>query len=191
MLSHPQTARANRKERPTSAPSSVSCVRPPASISRSTSRPTVRRRIARRMLLQKIEDIGRYVRHLRQTPHEAQALHDDILIQVTKFFRDAEGFEALRRSVFPSLMKGRAADEPIRMWVPGCATGEEAYSLVICLLEFLGETESHLAIQMFATDLSAAAIARARAGTFPASIETEVSADRLRRFFIKTDGRYQ
>jgi two-component system CheB/CheR fusion protein len=88
-------------------------------------------------------------------------------------------------------MKERAADEPFRIWVPGCASGEEAYSLVICLLEFLGETDSTLPIQMFATDLSAAAVARARAATFPASIEHEVSANRLRRFFVKTDGRYQ
>ncbi len=151
---------------------------------------SVRRRIARRMLLQKIDDLGTYVRHLRQTPHEAQALRDDILIQVTGFFRDPDGFEAVRRSVFPSLVRQRAADEPIRIWVPGCATGEEAYSLVICLLEFLGETDTNLPIQMFATDLSAAAVARARAGTFPVSIENEVSADRLRRFFVKTDGRY-
>ncbi len=152
---------------------------------------TVRRRIGHRMLLQKIDDLAAYVRYLRQTPHEAQALRDDILVQVTEFFRDPEGFEALRRNVLPSLVKERAADDPIRIWVPGCATGEEAYSLVICLLEFLGEVESNLAIQMFATDLSAAAIARARAGTFPASIENEVSADRLRRFFVKTDGRYR
>jgi two-component system CheB/CheR fusion protein len=152
---------------------------------------SIRRRIARRMLLQKIDDLATYVRHLRQTPHEAEALRDDILIQVTEFFRDPEGFEALRRSVFPSLVKERAAEEPIRIWVPGCATGEEAYSLVICLLEFLGETDSHLPIQMFATDLSAAAVTRARAGTFPASIENEISVDRLRRFFVKTDGRYQ
>ncbi|HEU4370669.1 MAG TPA: chemotaxis protein CheB [Methylomirabilota bacterium] len=152
---------------------------------------TVRRRITRRMLLQKIDDIPTYVRHLRQTPHEAQVLHDDILIQVTRFFRDPEGFQALKRSAFPSLVKERADDEPIRIWVPGCATGEEAYSLVICLLEFLAATDSTLPLQMFATDLSASAIARARAGTFPASIENEVSADRLRRFFVKTDGRYQ
>ncbi len=152
---------------------------------------SVRRRIARRMLLGRIDDLGTYARHLRQTPAEAQALHDDLLIQVTGFFRDPEGFEALRRSVFPSLVKERAADEPFRIWVPGCATGEEAYSLVICLLEFLGETDRTLPIQMFATDLSAAAVARARAATFPASIEHEVSADRLRRFFVKTDGRYQ
>jgi two-component system CheB/CheR fusion protein len=152
---------------------------------------SVRRRIARRMLLQKIDDMGTYVRHLRETPGEAQALHDDILIQVTGFFRDPEGFEALRRSVFPSLVKELAADEPIRIWVPGCATGEEAYSLVICLLEFLGQQDHHLAIQMFGTDLSTAAVTRARAGTFPASIENEVSPERLRRFFVKTDGRYQ
>jgi len=152
---------------------------------------SIRRRIARRMLLQKIDDLGTYARHLRQTPHEAQALYDDLLIQVTGFFRDPEGFEALKRSVFPSLVKERAADEPIRIWVPGCATGEEAYSLVICLLEFRGETDGHRPIQMFATDLSAAAVTRARAGTFPVSIEGEVSPERLRRFFVKTDGRYQ
>jgi two-component system, chemotaxis family, CheB/CheR fusion protein len=152
---------------------------------------SVRRRIARRMLLRHIDDLGTYAQHLRQTPHEAQALRDDILIQVTGFFRDPEGFEALRRNVFPSLIQERAADEPLRIWVPGCATGEEAYSLVMCLLEFLGETESPFPIQMFATDLSAAAVTRARAGTFPASVEHEVSADRLKRFFVKTDGRYQ
>ena len=152
---------------------------------------SVARRIARRMLLQQFDDSEAYVRHLRQTPHEAQALHDDLLIQVTGLFRDPEGFEALRQSVFPSLVKERAADQPIRIWVPGCATGEEAYSLVICLLEFLGDADRHLPIQMFATDLSIAAVTRARAGTFPASIENEVSPDRLRRFFVETDGRYQ
>ena len=152
---------------------------------------SVRRRIARRMLLHKIDDVAGYVRFLRETPSEAQALHDDILIQVTEFFRDAEGFDALKKTVFPSLVKERPADEPIRIWVPGCATGEEAYSLVICLLEFLEDTNSTLPIQMFATDLSASAITRARAGTFPASIENEASPERLRKFFVKTDGRYQ
>jgi two-component system CheB/CheR fusion protein len=152
---------------------------------------SVERRIARRMLLHKFDDIGVYVDHLRHTPHEAQALHDDLLIQVTALFRDPHGFEALRQRVFPSLVKERAADDPIRIWVPGCATGEEAYSLVICLLEFLGEMGRTLPIQLFATDLSAAAVTRARTGMFPASIENEVSPDRLRRFFVKTDGRYQ
>ncbi len=152
---------------------------------------SLRRRIARRMLLGRIDDVGTYVRHLRQTPDEVQALYDDILIRVTGFFRDPEGFAALRRSVFPSLVKGRTAEEPIRIWVPGCATGEEAYSLVICLLEFLGEKDINLPIQMFATDLSAAAVSRARTGTFSTSIESEVSPDRLRRFFVKADGRYQ
>ncbi len=152
---------------------------------------SIRRRIARRMLLQKLDDMEAYVRYLRQAPAEARALYDDILIQVTGFFRDPDGFDALTQSIFPRLVVDRPADEPIRIWVPGCATGEEAYSLVIRLLEFLGERDSHLAIQMFATDLSATAIARARAGTFPASIEGEVPPERLRRFFVKTDGRYQ
>jgi two-component system CheB/CheR fusion protein len=152
--------------------------------------PSIRRRIARRMLLLRIDELGAYVRHLRETPGEAHALCDDLLIQVTGFFRDPQGFEALKRRVFPSLMKERSADEPIRIWVPGCATGEEAYSLVISLLEFLGDHDSNIPVQMFATDLSARAVALARAGTFPESIASEVSADRLRRFFVKTDGRY-
>jgi len=152
---------------------------------------SIRRRIARRMLLQKIDGTREYARYLRETSGEAQALHDDILIQVTGFFRDPEGFEALRRSVFPSLVKNRALNEPIRMWVAGCATGEEAYSLVILLLEFLGEMNRSLPIQLFATDLSAGAVTRARAGTFPATIEHDVSPERLQRFFVKTDGRYQ
>lgn len=152
---------------------------------------TIRRRIARRMFLQKIDDVGTYLRYLRQTPDEVQALYDDILIQVTEFFRDPKGFEALAQRVFPTLVKDRAPVDPLRIWVPGCATGEEAYSLVICLLEFLGQRDLRLPIQMFATDLSAAAVARARAGTFPASIENAVSADRLRRFFVETTGGYQ
>ena len=152
---------------------------------------SVRRRIARRMLLARIDDLEGYVQHLRQMPQEAQALRDDILIQVTGFFREPDGFEALRRSVFPSLVKERDDDGPIRIWVPGCASGEEAYSLVVCLLEYLGEHDSDRPIQMFATDLSASAIAQARTGVFPASIEHEVSPDRLRRFFAKADGRYQ
>src|SRR5712692_6840 len=85
---------------------------------------SIRRRITRRMLLHKIDDIAGYVRFLRETPGEAVVLHDDILIQVTEFFRDREGFDALKKTVFPSLVKERAADEPIRIWVPGCATGE-------------------------------------------------------------------
>jgi two-component system, chemotaxis family, CheB/CheR fusion protein len=153
--------------------------------------PTVRRRIGRRMLLQKIADLGTYAQHLRQTPAEAQALRDELLIQVTGLFRDPDGFQALRRSVFPSLVSVRADDEPIRIWVPGCATGEEAYSLVIALLEFLGEQNSNVPIQMFATDLSAAAVTQARTGMFHASIENDISPERLRRFFVKTDGRYQ
>ena len=140
---------------------------------------TVRRRVARRMLVHRIETLEGYARHLRQHPAEVQALHDDLLIQVTGLFRDPQGYEALRQTVFPSLVKERAADDPIRIWVPGCATGEEAYSLVVCLLEFLGETGRNLPIQMFATDLSAAAVTRARTGTFSASIENEVAPDRL------------
>jgi two-component system CheB/CheR fusion protein len=151
----------------------------------------IRRRIARRMLLQKKDDVPAYARHLHEAPQEVQALHDDLLIQVTGFFRNPEGFDALKRIVFPSLVKSRSIDASIRIWVPGCATGEEAYSLVITLLEFLGDVGSNIPIQMFATDLSPQAIARARAGIYPESIASEVSPDRLQRFFVRTAGRYQ
>jgi two-component system CheB/CheR fusion protein len=152
---------------------------------------TVRRRIARRMLLAKVDDLAAYIRYLRQTPSEVQALHDDILIQVTGFFRDPESYDALEQVVFPSLVKERGPGDPIRVWVPGCATGEEAYSLAIRLQEYLDARKIGVPIQMFATDLSAAAVARARSATYPASIEHEVSPDRLRRYFVKIDGRYQ
>ena len=152
---------------------------------------TIRRRITRRMLLQRVTGLGTYADYLRQHPEEVQALYDDLLIQVTGFFRDPEGFEALKQSVFPGLVDARSADDPIRIWVPGCATGEEAYSLVICILEFLETAGRSLPIQIFATDVSPTAIARARRGAFSSSIEHEVSTDRLRRFFTKVDGRYQ
>ena len=188
----PSTAVAGRGEDGTDVGAVLRILRGATGVDFTQYKPaSVRRRVARRMFLQRIDDLQTYARYLRQTPAEAQALRDDILIQVTEFFRDPQGFEALRQSVFPSLLRDRSADEPLRIWVPGCATGEEAYSLVICLLEFLQEQDRTLPIQLFATDLSAAAIARARAGIFPVSIENEISPDRRQRFFDKVDGRYR
>lgn len=152
---------------------------------------SVGRRIARRMMFRKIDDTGGYARILREDPREAQALYDDLLIQVTGFFREPDGFDALRRQVFPALVGERSPDDPIRVWVPGCCSGEEAYSLAISLLEFLAEQGSDVPIQIFATDLSASAIARARGGRFPESIAREVSPERLRRFFARDGGSFQ
>ena len=154
---------------------------------------TVRRRVARRMLLKRIETFESYARHLREHPAEVQALHDDLFVTVTRFFRDPDAFHALVRTVFPRMMKERPRNTPIRIWTPGCATGEEAYSILIALTEFL-ETESgggDVAIQVFATDANAASIARARAGRYPESIALDVSPERLRRFFVRVDGQYQ
>jgi two-component system, chemotaxis family, CheB/CheR fusion protein len=155
---------------------------------------TVRRRVARRMLLQRIETFEGYARHLRQHPAEVQALHADLFVTVTRYFRDPDVFQALARTVFPGLMKDRPRNTPIRIWTPGCATGEEAYSILIALTEFLEATSSgagDVAIQLFATDANAASIARARAGRYPESIALDVSPERLRRFFTKVDGHYQ
>jgi two-component system, chemotaxis family, CheB/CheR fusion protein len=152
---------------------------------------TIRRRITRRMLLKKIEKPDEYVRVLRKDPDEVENLFLDVLVNVTGFFRDPEAYEALKKTAFPSLMQNRSRNAPIRVWVPGCSTGEEAYSLAICLLEYLGDIGSSTQIQIFATDISENIIQRARAGIYPESIGMDVSPERLRRFFHKSDSGYQ
>ncbi len=152
---------------------------------------TLKRRIARRMTLHKLDTLASYTRFLRQTPGEAEALYQDLLINVTSFFREPDVFEALKKKVFPRLLKNRPARTPIRVWVPGCATGEEAYSMAIALFEFLGMQRTSVPLQVFATDISEPAIDHARAGIYPASIAADVSATRLRRFFVKHDGGFQ
>jgi two-component system CheB/CheR fusion protein len=153
--------------------------------------PTIRRRLQRRMLLQKSPDIAQYIKVLEEDPAEVQSLYQDLLIQVTRFFREPDSYVALAEKVFPQLIEARASDVPIRVWIPGCATGEEAYSVAISVLEFLGDAAEAMPIQVFATDVSDRAIERARAGIYPASIDEDVSPQRLRRFFTKIDGSYQ
>ena len=148
---------------------------------------TIKRRIRRRMLLHKLEQLEEYVHYLQDNPAEVEKLFHDILINVTGFFRDPEAFEVLVDKVFPSL-KDRSADVPIRIWIPGCSTGEEAYSIAIALIEYLGDSAGNSAIQIFATDIDETAIEKARAGIYPGSIEQELSPERLRRFFIRVDG---
>ncbi len=152
---------------------------------------TLKRRIARRMMLQKVESLANYVRFLKQTPGEVAALYQDLLINVTSFFREPEVFEALKKRAFPGFLKDRPARTPIRVWVPGCSTGEEAYSMAIALLEFLGARGASMPVQVFATDISDVAIDKARAGIYPAGIAADVSAARLRRFFVKHEGGFQ
>ena len=152
---------------------------------------TIMRRISRRMFLRKVENLEAYVQLLRKSREEVENLFNDVLINVTGFFRDPEGFESLRKDAFPLMLKNKSASSPIRIWVPGCSTGEEAYSLAIVLLEFLGERAANTQIQIFATDISEGIIQKARSGIYPESIAMDISADRLKRFFQKADGGYQ
>lgn len=154
-------------------------------------RTTIRRRIQRRMALRGVDDPAAYVRILRDEPAELHNLYMDFLIRVTQFFRDAEAFEALKEKVFPALMENRPANVPIRIWVAGCATGEEVYSLAISLLEFLSERPEAPSIKILATDLNEAALDKARNGVYIDNIEIDVSAERLRRFFIRSGTHYQ
>ena len=151
---------------------------------------TIERRIRRRMALRKVSTLREYLPIARDDQHEVEQLYADILIKVTGFFRDAEVFGTLQRDVFPELLRERDND-PIRVWVPGCATGEEAYSIAISLLEVVGEHNFSCPIQIFATDVSDMAIERARVGLYPESISTEVSPERLRRFFGRINGGYR
>ena len=134
---------------------------------------TILRRIQRRMLVHKIDKFADYVKYLQTNPAEVKALYQDMLIHVTSFFRNPKIFEALKRTVFPQILERKRADSSIRIWVPGCASGEEAYSLAIALLEFLGSRAPEIPIQLFGTDVSETSIRSARAGVYPANIQGE------------------
>jgi two-component system, chemotaxis family, CheB/CheR fusion protein len=149
---------------------------------------SVQRRIERRMAVQQIDSMDDYVKFIRATPTEAEALFRDMLIGVTSFFRDPVAFKALQEQVVPKLFAGRPAGAAIRVWVPGCSTGEEAYSLAILLRERLEEQRRSFKLQVFATDIDSQAVAVARAGIYPASISTDITAERLARFFTPEPG---
>jgi len=152
---------------------------------------TILRRITRRMLLHKIEALEQYVRYLQENPAEVGVLYQDILINVTSFFREPEAFTALKNVVFPRMLEHRSADTPLRVWVPACSTGEEAYSLAMCFSEFCEERSVSHPIQFFASDIDEAAIDKARQGLYPDNIVQDVSPERIRRFFVKTEQGYQ
>jgi two-component system, chemotaxis family, CheB/CheR fusion protein len=155
-------------------------------------RTTVLRRIARRMQVVRAEDLTDYHEVMRDSPEEAAALLNDLLISVTTFFRDGEAFQKLAQDVLPELFKDKAADETVRVWVPGCATGEEAYSFAILLLEEAARHKTRRQpIQVFGSDLDARALASAREGRFPLSIVADVSEERLRRFFVRDGDHYR
>lgn len=153
-------------------------------------RTTIRRRVQRRMALRNVEKMEEYLAILKEEPPELHALYQDFLIRVTQFFRDPEAFEVLKERVFPQFLQDRPAGHPIRIWVSGCATGEEVYSLAIALLEFLNGRTNAPPIKILATDLNDTALERARAGVFVDNIEIDVSPERLRRFFVRAEGQY-
>jgi len=152
---------------------------------------TIKRRILRRMLILKTNKMKDYLNNLKTNPGELSSLFQDILINVTGFFREPQTFDALKQVVFPSITKKRSADDPIRTWIPGCSTGEEVYSLAISLVEYLDHSSVHPPIQIFATDVNETVLEKARNGIYAASATASISAERLRRFFVKTNGSYQ
>ena len=153
---------------------------------------TIRRRIQRRMVVNTKIDLADYLAQLHQDKIELEALFQDLLINVTSFFRDPEVFEALKEKTFPQILKEKKPGSMIRIWVPGCSTGQEAYSLAMALLEFLDSHALRPTIQIFATDLSdTRSLQKAREGLYPQNIEAEVSPQRLRRFFTKQDAHYR
>jgi two-component system, chemotaxis family, CheB/CheR fusion protein len=153
---------------------------------------SVERRIERRMMLHRIGNLTDYVRYVQSDAQELDALHDDLLITVTSFFRDPAAFEKLSAEILPRLLASRDPGRPIRVWVPACATGQEAYSIAICLLELLDEqTSEQPQVQIFGTDVDGVAIRRARNAVYPPNIVADVAPERLARFFVKSDGAYQ
>ena len=156
-------------------------------------RSTVYRRIERRMGLHQIDKIASYVRFLQENPQEVELLFRELLIGVTSFFRDPEAWEQLKTEVLPALLAGHKLNQTLRVWIPACATGEEAYSLAILFKETLEKHKpaKNIALQIFATDLDTKAIEKAREGVFPSNIAADVSAKRLDRFFVKVERGYQ
>lgn len=158
---------------------------------RHYKRATILRRIERRMQVNGLRDIGEYREHLRSNPDETTALLADMLIGVTQFFRDRDAFDALRRDVMPHLLDANKSEAQIRVWVPGCSTGEEAYSLAIMLAQAREIAGFEATYQIFATDIDEPAIAQARSGSYLGSIASDVPNDLLRRYFKQEGGRYQ
>ena len=148
---------------------------------------TLRRRIARRMNVHLIKGYKQYIRYLEENPQEVDLLFKELLIGVTSFFRDPEAFAGLAEKVLPELIEARADDRMLRVWVAGCSTGEEAYSLAILLREAMDRLKTPLAVQIFATDLDTRAIETARSGRYPDGISVDVGPDRLKRFFSRED----
>jgi two-component system CheB/CheR fusion protein len=143
------------------------------------------------MQVLQIDKVPEFIERLRKEPAELDALLQDLLIGVTNFFRDPDAFEALEREVIPKIFEGKSPDDSIRIWVPGCSTGEEAYSIGILLREYAMNKQGMPRLQIFASDIDESALQIARIGRYPASIARDVPAKRLERYFVREDGTYR
>jgi len=152
---------------------------------------TLNRRIEKRMNLHDIENVGVYFRFLHDNPKEVQSLFKDLLIGVTQFFRDRESFETLRKKILPKYLQDKSDGYPFRVWVPGCGTGEEAYSIAMIIMDCMQELKKDLKVQIFGTDIDENAISHARSGIYSNNIAGDVDAERLRRFFVKEENDYR
>jgi two-component system CheB/CheR fusion protein len=151
---------------------------------------TINRRIDRRMAINQIDSLESYVNYLQHTPAEVESLFRDLLIGVTNFFRDTEAFKVLEETVIPAIFTGKPTGSIIRVWTPGCSTGEEAYSIAILLQERIEALMQHYTLQIFATDIDSLAISTARAGLYPSSIADDLTPERLARFFVSEPDGY-
>lgn len=152
---------------------------------------TIRRRIGRRMVLRKLKSLNAYFNQLKKDVKEIEALYQDMLISVTGFFRNPDAFEVLKKKVFPKLLKDRSPDDAVRVWVLGCSTGQEAYSMAMSFLECAAKADSYVRLQVFATDLNEISLDKARAGLYTKTLVADLSPERLRRFFVEEDGGYR
>jgi two-component system CheB/CheR fusion protein len=152
---------------------------------------TIRRRIERRMNVHQVDAPGQYLRYLQENPQELDALFKELLISVTSFFRDPEAFQNLAQSLLPALLESRPEHQTLRLWVPGCSTGEEVYSLAMILRECMDTFNRRVEVQLFGTDLDGEAIETARAGLYPEGIAVDVPPQRLERFFTREDGSFR
>jgi two-component system CheB/CheR fusion protein len=153
---------------------------------------TINRRIERRMAITNVNSLDEYMRYLEQNPAEVDALFQDFLIGVTSFFRNPTAFEALQEKVISNLFTGRHPDSVIRIWIPGCSTGEEAYSIGILLKEQMEMLKKNFKVQIFATDIDSRAIVKARSGVYSSTVSIDISQERLKRFFTQdSSGNYR
>ena len=152
---------------------------------------TIHRRIDKRISVHQFEDASQYVRYLQDHPDEVKILFKELLIGVTSFFRNAEAFEILKKKILPKMLSGKPENYELRIWTPGCSTGEEVYSIAMVIREYMDELKYNFKVQIFGTDIDEEAIARARAGLYRGNIGMDVNPQRLRRFFLKDENEYR